>query len=121
VATGGRAPGTVIQSQMTSRMCKEGAACTAVVRNTVTANSRKGKVNHGKVERLGPELMKISGSALHKEGAPSWRFRPPINTLGKMPRQLHRMAWPQVNKECWSRLTLVAISRRLSRAGRDAG
>jgi hypothetical protein len=43
---------------------------------------QKGKVNHSKVERLGTELMKISGSAVHKEGAPSWRFRPPINTLG---------------------------------------
>jgi hypothetical protein len=38
---------------------------------------QKSKVNHGKLERLGTELMKNSGSAVHKEGAPSWHFQPP--------------------------------------------
>jgi hypothetical protein len=79
------APGTVIQSQVISRMCKEGAACRSRSEQqiTVTANSR----NHSKVERLATELMKVSGSAVHKEGAPSWRFRSPINTLGNMCHQ----------------------------------
>jgi hypothetical protein len=71
---GGGAPGTVTQSKAISRMVRHALQELLGTPDNSHGEQRKGKVSHGKGERLGTELMKMSGSAVHKEGTPSWCF-----------------------------------------------